>query len=112
MCKQRVAAYAIAVFGAMIAGPLPAQVAGQSAGQGRGRGSAPIVEGFPVWLREGVPDFRGGWNSGWIVDMADGRRAEKTVEVPFTEWGRKLWEERSESLPSRHCLPGRYAGSM
>ena len=41
--------------------------------------------------------------------MADGRFAEKTVDVPFTDWGRKLWEERTASLqkndPNMQCKP-------
>ena len=111
MYKQWIAVCAASVLGLMMAWSLPAQAPGQGPGQAKakGKGRAPIVEGPTIWLREGVPDLRGVWNSGWIVDMADGRYAEKTVEVPFTEWGRKLWDERTGSLqkndPNMQCKP-------
>lgn len=111
MYKQRVAACAAGALGLMLAWSLPAQGPGQGPGQGKGKGKgrAPIVEEPTIWLKDGVPDLRGVWNSGWIVDMADGRYAEKTVDVPFTDWGRKLWEERTGSLqkndPNMQCKP-------
>ena len=111
MYKQWIAVCAASVLGLMMAWSLPAQAPGQGPGQAKakGKGRAPIVEGPTIWLREGVPDLRDVWNSGWIVDMADGRYAEKTVEVPFTEWGRKLWDERTGSLqkndPNMQCKP-------
>ena len=111
MYKRWVAASAAGVLGLMMAWSLPAQAPGPGPGQGKGKGKgpAPIVEGPTIWLKDGVPDFRGVWNSGWIVDMADGRYAEKTVEVPFTDWGRKLWEERTTNLqkndPNMQCKP-------
>ena len=77
--------------------------------QNKGKGRAPIVEEPPMWIREGVPDFRGVWNSGWIVNMADGRYAEKTVDVPLSDWGRKIYEERTSNLqkddPNMDCKP-------
>jgi hypothetical protein len=111
MYKQWVGACAAGALGLMMAWSLPAQAPGQGPGQGKGRGKArpPIVEEPTIWLKDGVPDLRGVWNSGWIVDMADGRYAEKTVDVPFTDWGRKLWEERTGNLqrndPNMQCKP-------
>jgi hypothetical protein len=35
-----------------------------------------------------MPDLRGIYTNRWIVNMADGRFVEKTVDVPFTEKGR------------------------
>jgi len=65
----------------------------------------PARSNLPV----GVPDLQGLWLSKWIVDMANGRYAEKTVEVPFTEWGKKLWTERTGTLqkddPTLNCWP-------
>ncbi len=62
-----------------------------------------------AYLPPGVPDLQGVWLSKWIVNMADGRFAEKSVDVPFTEWGRKLWLERTGSLqkddPTLNCWP-------
>ena len=89
-------------------GPAPAQ---QGTGKGgfKNKAKEPIKEEPTIWLSEGVPDLQGIWNNNWIVDMADGRYAEKTVEVPFTEWGRKLWEERASTLqahdPNLQCKP-------
>ena len=83
--------------------------AGQGKGKFKGKAREPIVEEPTIWLSTGVPDLQGIWSNGWIVDMADGRYAEKTVEVPFTEWGRKLWEERIGNVqkddPNLQCKP-------
>jgi len=61
------------------------------------------------YLPAGIPDLQGVWSNKWIVDMANGRFAEKTVEVPFTAWGKKLWDERTGNLqkedPTLNCLP-------
>lgn len=100
-----------AVLGALLVGVFPNEVSGQdkAKAKGKGKAAAPIVEEPTIWLKDGVPDLRGIWNVAWIVDMADGRYAEKTVEVPFTEWGRKLWEERTGNLqkndPNMQCKP-------
>ncbi len=89
----------------------PGDASGQekAKGKGKGKAAAPIVEEPTIWLRDGVPDLRGIWNVPWIVDMADGRYAEKTVEVPFTDWGRALWQERTGNLqkndPNMQCKP-------
>ena len=40
----------------------------------------PVKEEPTIWLSEGVPDLQGIWSNKWIVDMADGRFAEKTVK--------------------------------
>lgn len=99
--------------------PLAAQApnAAQTPGAGGpgargGRGGAnrePIKEEPTIWLRPGVPDLQGIWSNNWIVDMAAGRYAEKTVEVPFTVWGKKLWDERTGNLqkndPNLACKP-------
>ena len=84
MYKRWVGACTAGVMALILAWQAPGQGPGQSKGKGKGR--PPIVEGPTIWLKDGVPDLRGVWNSGWIVDMADGRYAEKTVEVPFTDW--------------------------
>ena len=56
-----------------------------------------------------MPDFRGVWTNRWIVNMADGRFAERTVDVPFTEKGRKIYAERTATFqkddPNFECLP-------
>jgi hypothetical protein len=61
------------------------------------------------YLPAGVPDLQGLWLSKWIVNMADGRFAEKSVDVPFTAWGKKLWDERSDNYqkddPTLKCWP-------
>jgi hypothetical protein len=89
-------------------GPAPAQQ-GNGKGGFRSRPKEPIKEEPTIWLSEGVPDLQGIWNNNWIVDMADGRYAEKTVDVPFTDWGRQLWEERTSTLqahdPNLQCKP-------
>ena len=60
-------------------------------------------------LPAGMPDFRGVYTNRWIVNMADGRFVEKTVEVPFTERGRAVYKQRTESFqkddPNMTCQP-------
>ncbi len=60
-------------------------------------------------LPPGMPDFRGVYTNRWIVNMADGRFVEKTVEVPFTEKGRAVYKQRAESFqkddPNMTCQP-------
>jgi hypothetical protein len=60
-------------------------------------------------LPPGIPDFRGVYTNRWIVNMADGRFVEKTVDVPFTEKGRKVYAERTANFqkddPNLYCLP-------
>jgi hypothetical protein len=45
----------------------------------------PIKAEPTILLSEAVPDLQGIWTEKWIVDMSDGRFAEKTVEIPFTD---------------------------
>jgi len=60
-------------------------------------------------LPPGMPDFRGVYTNRWIVNMADGRFVEKTVQVPFTEKGRAVYKQRAESFqkddPNMTCQP-------
>jgi hypothetical protein len=60
-------------------------------------------------LPPGTPDFRGVWTNRWIVNMADGRYVEKTVEVPLNDKGRALYAERTGNLqkddPNMTCKP-------
>ena len=60
-------------------------------------------------LPPGMPDLRGVWTNRWIVNMADGRFVEKTVEVPFTEKGRRIYAERTGNFqrddPNFKCWP-------
>ncbi len=114
-----VAAAVLPLMALSAAAQAPAPQAGQTPGAGapagrgpggRGRGArAPIQEEPTIWLKEGVPDLQGIWSNNWIVDMADGRYAEKTVDVPFTDWGKKLWDERTANLqkddPNLECKP-------
>ena len=86
---------------------------------GRARGAgAPAAPDRPrvkvdpdTGLPPGMPDFRGVWTNRWIVNMADGRFVEKTVEVPFTEKGRRIYAERTANFqkddPNFRCLPER-----
>jgi hypothetical protein len=91
----------------LLAAATPPLVAQGRGGPG-GRNAPPIG---PVAERtaDGAPNLQGVWLSKWIRDMADGRFAEKDVDVPFTEWGRKLWEERTGNLqaqdPTLKCWP-------
>lgn len=63
----------------------------------------------PAKTSEGAPNLQGVWLSKWIVNMADGRFAEKTVDVPFTPWGKAQWDERTGNLqahdPTLNCWP-------
>jgi hypothetical protein len=34
------------------------------------------------------PDLTGVWTNRWIVNMADGRFGEKTIDVPLNEMGK------------------------
>ncbi len=60
-------------------------------------------------LPPGMPDFRGIYTNRWIVNMADGRFVEKTVDVPFTERGRQIYAERTGNFqkddPNMTCKP-------
>ena len=60
-------------------------------------------------LPPGMPDFRGVWTNRWIVNMADGRFVEKTIDVPLTEKGRAIYAERTQNLqkddPNMTCKP-------
>lgn len=86
-----------------VAAPLMAQGRG---GPGR---NAPPIGPVAEKTADGAPNLQGVWLSKWIRDMADGRFAEKSVDVPFTEWGRKLWDERTGNLqaqdPTLKCWP-------
>ena len=102
---------ALSVASALLIGYLasPPVFAQQSPKEFNSPAKEPIKEEPTIWLSEGVPDIQSIWSNKWIVDMADGRFAEKTVEVPFTDWGRKLWEERTSTLqaydPNLQCKP-------
>ena len=72
--------------------------------------SKPHVKVDPdTGLPPGMPDFRGIYTNRWIVNMADGRFVEKTVDVPFNEKGKQIYAERTASFqkddPNLHCLP-------
>jgi hypothetical protein len=60
-------------------------------------------------LPPGTPDFRGVWTNRWIVNMADGRFVEKTVDVPLNEKARAIYAERTGNLqkddPNMTCKP-------
>lgn len=104
------AAVTVAIASGQGPGGGDAKQAKGDAKQFKGKGkAAPIVEEPTMWIKEGVPDFRAVWNTAWIVNMADGRYAEKTVEVPLTEKGAKLYAERTGNLqkddPNMTCKP-------
>jgi hypothetical protein len=93
-------------------------------GVAQNRGSAPETEGSPVKptprLANGKVDFggKGVWAPIWVLDWADKKYVEHTVDVPFTELGLKLYKERrandSKDDPEGYCLPPgvpRYTGT-
>ena len=60
-------------------------------------------------LPPGMPDFRGVWTNRWIVNMADGRYVEKTIDVPLNDKGRAIYAARTANLqkddPNMTCKP-------
>jgi hypothetical protein len=90
--------------------PEPKAQSQEPRAQGQPSPQRPRVKVDPdTGLPPGMPDFRGVWTNRWIVDMADGRYVEKTVEVPFTDKGRAIYAERTGSLqkddPNLKCWP-------
>src|SRR5512135_1177739 len=86
------------------------------AGTGAAQSTAPAAAPKPhvkvdpdTGLPPGMPDFRGVYTSRWIVNMADGRFVEKTVEVPLTEKGRAIYAQRTGNFqkddPNMTCQP-------
>ena len=100
-----VVALALAVCGTVRAQSGTARGAGAPAAPDRPRVKVDPDTGLPP----GMPDFRGVWTNRWIVNMADGRFVEKTVEVPFTEKGRRIYAERTGNFqkddPNFKCWP-------
>jgi hypothetical protein len=94
---------------AAAAPPVQAQTPAGSAATPAARGPARVRVDPDTGLPPGMPDFRGIWTNRWIVNMADGRYAERTVEVPFTEKGRAVYRERTENFqkddPNLRCWP-------
>ncbi len=71
-------------------------------------------------LADGKVDFggKGVWAPIWVQDWADTKYVEKAIDVPFTQWGLKTFQERRSSLskddPEGYCLPPgvpRYTGT-
>lgn len=85
-----------------------------------GQGKAPAVPGPTPRLADGKVDFggKGVWAPIWVLDWADKKYVEKAVDVPFTSWGLKVFQERrandSKDDPEGYCLPPgvpRYTGT-
>src|SRR5215831_20292054 len=71
-------------------------------------------------LADGKVDFggKGVWAPIWVLDWADKKYVEKSVDVPFTPWGLEQFKERrandSKDDPEGYCLPPgvpRYTGT-
>jgi len=60
-------------------------------------------------LPEGMPDLQGVYSSRWITDLADPKVVEKAVDVPFTPWGKQVWDARQANNQrddtTLQCLP-------
>ena len=62
-------------------------------------------------LADGKVDFggKGMWAPIWVQDWADPKYVRKAIDVPFTEWGLRLFQERRSNLskddPEGYCLP-------
>jgi hypothetical protein len=86
-----------------------------------GRGAAPAAAPEPTpRLADGTVDLggKGAWAPIWVLDWASNCHAEKALEIPFTESGKKLYDERiatkSKDDPEGYCLPAgvpRYTGT-
>jgi hypothetical protein len=71
-------------------------------------------------LADGKVDFggKGVWAAFWVLDWADKKWVDRTIDVPFTPWGLAKFNERQANLskddPESYCLPPgvpRYAGT-
>jgi len=71
-------------------------------------------------LTDGKVDFggKGVWAPIWVQDWANPKYVEKAIDVPFTEWGLRTFDERRANLskddPEGYCLPPgvpRYTGT-
>ena len=71
-------------------------------------------------LADGKIDFggKGVWAAFWVLDWADKKWVDKTIDVPFTPWGLAKFNERRANLskddPESYCLPPgvpRYTGT-
>lgn len=71
-------------------------------------------------LADGKVDFggKGVWSPIWVQDWADTKYVDKAIDVPFTEWGLKTFQQRRSNLskddPEGYCLPPgvpRYTGT-
>ncbi|MBZ5576977.1 MAG: hypothetical protein LAP40_10505 [Acidobacteriia bacterium] len=86
---------------------------------GTGRETAPAGPPTPR-LPDGKVDFggKGVWAPIWVLDWADKKYVDQAVDVPFTAWALKLYQERrandSKDDPEGYCLPPgvpRYTGT-
>src|ERR1700726_1008931 len=88
-------------------------------GQARGGALAPKAGPTPR-LPNGKVDFGGNgvWAPIWVQDWADTKYVDKAVDIPFTQWGLQVFNERRATLskddPEGYCLPPgvpRYTGT-
>jgi hypothetical protein len=56
-----------------------------------------------------IPNLQGVWLTKWITDLSNPKLVEKAVDVPFTAWGKRLWDERLANHQADdttlQCLP-------
>ena len=71
-------------------------------------------------LADGKTDFggKGVWSPIWVQDWADTKYVDRAVDVPFSSWGLKTFQDRRSTLskddPEGYCLPPgvpRYTGT-
>jgi hypothetical protein len=109
-----------AVVAAILWSLAPSTASGQAA-RPAGKGKAETAKAGPTpRLPNGKVDFGGNgvWAPIWVQDWADTKYVDKAVDIPFTQWGLQVFNERRATLskddPEGYCLPPgvpRYTGT-